>query len=69
MIEVMYIYCAISRYIDYCDRPTNMSTEEISTLSQTVLTFAKIQSKVKCQYEIKHFTSNSSKTEEWIETI
>ncbi len=21
MIEVMYIYCAISRYIDYCDRP------------------------------------------------
>ncbi len=22
MIEVMYIYCAISRYIDYCDRPS-----------------------------------------------
>ncbi len=21
IIEVMYIYCAISRYIDYCDRP------------------------------------------------
>ncbi len=22
MIKVTYIYCAISRYIDYCDRPT-----------------------------------------------
>ncbi len=22
-IEVMYIYCAISRYIDYCDRPNH----------------------------------------------
>ncbi len=25
MIEVMYIHCALSRYIDYCERPILMN--------------------------------------------